>query len=237
MSRATWLGLGLALVASACGKPEPIQSLSVATLTATPPWDWNASREVSALGDTRVYFGSAQVSQWDFWPVILIVREGEPPRLVDTKAAGLDNHAWVYAGVSEDEQHWWAIADFAVEGPGHTLELIASHDGGETWDYWVSIPKPNYWALFESFEMDASGHGRLTVRFESGTDPGFVQAAKHALRPQRTQAESGRYTYRTRDWGRSWKGPSHRTAVDYDGYEPYDLPSLDELLASPTATP
>lgn len=127
---------------------------------------------------------------------------------------------WVHVAISRDLRHIWAIAEWTVEGPGPSAEIVFSDDGGDTWQHIASVKKPFYVAIFAGFRMDAKGNGSLVYsQLDEGGWPGI-----------------GHYTYSTHDWGKTWFGPAF--SEDIMCYANYVLApeskSLAELMESLT---
>lgn len=111
--------------------------------------------------------------------------------------------SWDVAYRSLDGKRMWAIAEWHVEGPGETLEIVSSKDAGKTWRHIASIPKPSYMAGLHSFSMDDQGSGAVTIYLEA--EAGYRDA--------------GYYRSYTKDWGKTWTPPR--------------LEQRDDLVAAP----
>ena len=97
----------------------------------------------------------------------------------------------------------WTVLDNQLGKPARIVLLAHSVDDGQTWTL-TSVAKPHDTGSFESFAMDKSGRGRLTIyltRRQSSGHPGF-------------------YHLRTTDAGKTFSAPD---------YEPDALKSADEV--------
>jgi hypothetical protein len=103
----------------------------------------------------------------------------------------LQGDEFVYAGYCKPRNEYFAILQFAVEGPGQDLDIIHSTDGGRTWSMLASVTMPHYWAAFAGFRMERNGRGELTVRYDDDNE----------------SVPRGYYHYHTADGGRTWHGP------------------------------
>jgi hypothetical protein len=121
----------------------------------------------------------------------------------------LKNAAWtsVVAGPSKGEI--WGILDQNLDDRQKDVLLVHSTDAGETFQI-QSLAKPSENADYDSFCMDAGGHGRLTV---------YLDAANEK------NAKAGFYHYRTTDGGRTWSSAQYEP----DGTAPADdVPDDDQ---------
>jgi len=95
---------------------------------------------------------------------------------------------FIAAGPKKDEL--WGVLDDQIGDPSSVLLLAHSTDSGQTWQL-TTLNKPNAAGVFDSFAMDKSGHGRVSVyltKRESHNRPGY-------------------YHFRTTDAGRTWSAP------------------------------
>jgi hypothetical protein len=134
-------------------------------------------------------------------PVIGFKKDGklmalkiDDPRLV--------NAGWSYIAAGPTNQEFWGVLDASLDDNQPNILIAHSTDSGETLKI-ASLPKPLPVAEFDSFCMDRSGHGRLSL---------YVYRDKAKLR------QAGYYHYRTTDGGKSWSGPEH----ELDGMLPAD---------------
>ena len=143
------------------------------------------------------------------------------------EGAGAEQTSWTFVGRAPDRPEVWAIAEIAVAGPGHDLELVSSRDGGQTWHHYA-LSKVTRFARFESLHMTRDGAGAVTVLLDEDGAQSEVDSP-----------EPGYYTYTTTDGGRTWEGP-RRSATkppEPDGaldgpdttYDEMDPPGADRL--------
>lgn len=109
----------------------------------------------------------------------------DDPRLV--------NAGWSYIAAGPTGQEFWGVLDASLDDQQPTILIAHSTDSGTTLKI-ASLPKPLPVAEFDSFCMDRTGHGRLSL---------YVYRDKAKLR------QAGYYHYRTADGGKSWSGPEH----------------------------
>jgi hypothetical protein len=107
--------------------------------------------------------------------------------------ARLKNAAWtnVVAGPAKGEI--WGILDQNLDARQRDILLVHSTDAGETFQI-QSLAKPSRQADYDSFCMDARGHGRLSVYLDAANDK---------------SAKPGFYHYRTTDGGRTWSSAEY----------------------------
>lgn len=118
----------------------------------------------------------------------LLVRLPEGWQVVDLGKSFL-RHRWIHAAVAPTKGCYWGLLEFAAAGPGWEIAVLLSVDGGRSWSHVASLKKPDYEATLESFEMDIRGQGRLRLVSTKESAPGTRRI----------------YTYKTSDWGRTWR--------------------------------
>jgi hypothetical protein len=158
---------------------------------------------------------------YNYWPTLL-VRIPEGWRVVDLREDFL-SYEWSHVAAAPGKGYYWGFLEYTVEGPGWEIPIILSMDGGRTWSHAASIKKPDFEAMFHSFEMDTKGRGRLRVTSDKDCAPGTRKI----------------FTYVTSDWGRTWRrSPSVEISALKEGVPP--TPSLPCGLAAqrlPTPLP
>jgi Neuraminidase (sialidase) len=100
------------------------------------------------------------------------------------------------------------VLDDSLNNKGKILLLAHSTDGGKTWHV-TAIHKPFDTGDYDSFCMDKTGRGRVTV---------YVTGDRK--RRGRARARAGFYHIRTTDGGKTWSAPEH---------EPDSLDPADEV--------
>ena len=100
----------------------------------------------------------------------------------------LKNAAWSYISAGPTKNEFWGVLDASLDETQSYLVLVHSTDAGKTM-HLSSLPKPHATCVFDSFCMDRTGHGRVSV---------YVDRTK--TRP----THAGYYHYRTSDDGETW---------------------------------
>ncbi len=162
--------------------------------------------------DPRVFVASR-----DGWRLIQIPEE-------------LHNTSWVFAGRAIRGSELWGITQGSVGGPGETLHLVTSANGGRFWRLRGSLKKTSRYAVVDLFSVNDDGKGTLILRLDDDPSPNAPRL--------------GYYVYLTKNGGRSWSEaifsqdkplpppamlmPADRT---FNGKEPLDPGAWERLLA------
>ncbi len=107
---------------------------------------------------------------------------------------------WDFVGSDSERSRIWAILDHIVEGPGNELYIIVSNDAGNSWKHLSSIRKIHFEAFLSVFRMGHEGAGELIICLEH---PDNIH-------------RKGYYSYKTNDWGRTWKEPYFMPNIIFD---------------------
>lgn len=101
-----------------------------------------------------------------------------------------------------------ALAEWQVEGPGPTLELLVSEDEGATYER-RSIPKPTWLATFEGWRVDGDSlEVELSVDDDASLAEPWWRAYTKALvlaGADPPMCPMGRWVLSSRDGGRRWR--------------------------------
>lgn len=163
---------------------------------------WGFGNE-SHPGDVAVLFGftggnrqGEPLKRYNSWPTIL-VRLTEGWKVADLQE-GFFQFNWVHAAAAPSKGYFWGFLEYTVEDAGKEIPVIMSADGGKTWKHVATLEKPDLEAVFQHFEMSATGSGRVDLASEKGTAPGTQKI----------------FSYVTNDWGKTWSKPDPvRTSV------------------------
>lgn len=159
-----------------------------------------------------VYFGQAERydEQGDVvatTPIVVAAAKGAwlalslaDPRLRDAE--------WQFVASGPAEGEIFGVLDDSLHHKGKVILLAHSSDSGVTWTI-SQVRKPFDSGDYDSFAMDKTGHGRLTVYLAPTT--------KHPNR-------AGFYHFHTADAGKSWARPEHEA----DALDPADDVPGDE---------
>jgi hypothetical protein len=132
----------------------------------------------------------------------------------------LPNAEWQFVATGPAKGEVWGVLDDTLTSRGAIVLLVHSTDSGATWTI-SPIAKPFESGEYDSFAMDSTGHGRLTIY--------LAPTNKHPRR-------AGFYHFRTTDGGKTWSTPEHES----DALEPADEVPSDEapepLKSVPTQT-
>jgi len=115
----------------------------------------------------------------------------------------LSQYGWEYVARNHKRTQMIAVLDCQIAGPGWELVILASSDGGQTWELRSTLRKVCYYAGFHDFVMDRNGKGRLTILL----DDDYTDNIK-----------AGLYHYRTTDAGYTWTGPEYEPNYFYIGW-------------------
>jgi hypothetical protein len=152
-------------------------------------------------------------------PLVVMMQKGawvalslEDPRL--------KNAEWQFVASGPADGEIWGVLDDSLNYRGTALLVAHSADTGATWTV-TAVNKPFGGGDYDSFRMDRTGHGRLSV-YLAGT--------------RRHPERAGFYHFRTTDAGKTWTAPEHEP----DALEPADEVPADEdpepLQTPPTQT-
>jgi hypothetical protein len=171
-------------------------------------------------GASDVYFGSADTTDADqnitaTTPLIVkSLKRGW--RALSVADPRLPDAEWVFVASGPASQEMWGVLDNQIGDPGTVLLLAHSTDAGKSWSL-NAIDKPFHSGEYDSFAMDKTGRGRLTIYVTRKTAHG------HA----------GFYHLRTSDGGMTWSSPQYEA----DALLPADDVTEDEpepLRSPPT---
>ena len=126
----------------------------------------------------------------------------------EASEGGLEINGWTFAGRAAGRPEVWGIAEIDVAGPGSSLELLSSENGGASWRL-RTIDKVSRFASFVSLHMTRDGRGAVTTELPAD----MADADGEGLKP-------GFYTHTTIDGGASWSpkaGFSETTPPPPDG--------------------
>lgn len=126
----------------------------------------------------------------------------------EASEGGLEINGWSFAGRAAGRPEVWGVAEIDVAGPGPSLELLSSENGGAAWRL-RTIDKVSRFATFVSLHVTRDGRGALTTELSAD----MADAEGGGLKP-------GFYTHTTIDGGASWSpkaGFSETTPPPPDG--------------------
>jgi hypothetical protein len=135
-------------------------------------------------------------------PVIVAKIKGEW-RALSLADDRLPDAAFVFIASGPAKSEIWAVMDGDLSDSAEVVLLAHSTDAGQTWKI-TPMRKPGGVGSYDSFAMDKSGHGRLTI---------YLDRKQSAKRP-------GFYHFRTSDDGETWSKSD---------YEADHLKSADEI--------
>jgi hypothetical protein len=160
-----------------------------------------------------VYFGQCDTYDNDpdtataTTPLIVAASKGAWVAL-DLKDARLANAEWQFVASGPADGEIWGVLDDTLTHKGKVILLAHSTDAAQTWTI-TQVTKPFETGEYDSFAMDKSGHGRLTVYLTPTT---------------RHPSRSGFYHFHTTDGGKTWSSPDHEN----DNLDPADDVPTDE---------
>jgi hypothetical protein len=163
--------------------------------------------QIASKRSPHIYFGQLDVFDDDdkvtaTTPIIAWNRN-DHWTAIKISDSRLKNAAWKYVVAGPTRGEIWGVLDQDLDDKENDVLLVHSIDAGQTFNL-IAIRKPKPAADFDSFCMDRTGHGRVTVYLEMGD-------GKHDERP-------GYYHYRTTDGGKTWSAPEYEP----DGTAPAD---------------
>jgi len=171
-------------------------------------------RNVLNFGKTGdVYFGQADTYEGEHdtatatQPLVVAALKGAW-MAIDLRDPRLPNAEWQFVASGPAEGEVWGVLDDTLTHKGKVIFLAHSTDGCLTWTISV-VQKPFDTGEYDSFAMDKTGHGRLTIYLTPTT-----------CHPNR----AGFYHFRTTDSGKTWSTPEHET----DNLDPADDVPTDE---------
>jgi hypothetical protein len=103
----------------------------------------------------------------------------------------LKDGTWMFIASGPKHGEIWGVLDAGLDAMQVNILLAHSIDNGETFSL-VPIPKPDRRADYDSFCLDKSGYGRLSV-FLAGDE--------------KRHLKQGYYNYLTTDGGATWSSP------------------------------
>lgn len=213
LAGASWMHSSTAWADPREAPPSAGKGLDTAYPAEPPPsdflqrtsWLWEFD-DAASPGQAKVFFTITRghlSDPYDSWPTIL-VKHSEGWRVVNLQER-FSRYIWRHAASAPRKGYFWGFLEYAVEDAGSEWPLIMSRDGGRTWTHVTTIQKPDREATFVSFEMTATGRGRIQWLSRKGAPPGMRK----------------RFTSVTTDWGRNWrKGPTVELSVVEEGREP-----------------
>jgi len=160
-----------------------------------------------------VYFGSADTYEGErdsasaTSPLIVAASKGAW-MAIDLHDPRLPNAEWQFVASGPADGEVWGVLDDSLTHTGRNILLVHSTDAAVTWNVSV-INKPFDTGEYDSFAMDKSGRGRLTIY--------LTPAKKHPGR-------AGFYHFHTADGGKTWSSPDHES----DSLNPADDVPTDE---------
>jgi hypothetical protein len=179
----------------------------------------NADREIdlrnriSYENGADLYFGQSDMIDGDGQtsatvPLIVASQRGGWTAL-SLDDVRLKNAEWQFIASGPAAGEIWGVLDDILKHKAAVLLLAHSTDAGQTWNV-TSISKPFGQGEFDSFAMDKSGHGRLSVY--------LAPDDKHPR-------HAGFYHLRTTDGAKTWLPPEHEP----DALDPAEeIPADDE---------
>ena len=162
--------------------------------------------------DDAIYFGQADTVDKDgevaaTQPLVVARIKGGWMAL-SMKDARLPNAEWQLVATGPASDEIWGVMDDVLNHQGKVILLAHSRDAGKTWTVWP-VNKPFDSGDYDSFCMDKTGRGRLTVYIPPDE--------KHPRR-------GGFYHFRTTDGGTTWSTPEREP----DALDPSDEVPEDE---------
>jgi hypothetical protein len=103
----------------------------------------------------------------------------------------LNDGTWMFVASGPKHGEIWGVLDAGLDAMQENVILAHSTDDGETFTL-IAIAKPDRRADYDSFCLDKSGHGRLSV-FLAGDE--------------KRHLKQGYYNYLTTDGGATWSSP------------------------------
>jgi hypothetical protein len=124
-------------------------------------------------------------------PVIAYKNPDDTTRVLRITDRRLHDAAWMFVASGPKRGEIWGVLDASLEAKQANVLLVHSTDDGQTFSL-IAVRKPDRHADYDSFCLDQSGRGRLTL-FMAGDEK------KHL--------EQGFYNYITTDGGATWSSP------------------------------
>ena len=162
--------------------------------------------------EDAIYFGQADTVDKDgevaaTQPLVVARVKGGWMALT-LKDTHLPNAEWQLVATGPAQDEIWGVMDDVLNHAGKVILLAHSRDAGKTWTVWP-VNKPFDTGDYDSFCMDKSGRGRLTIY--------IAPDEKHPRR-------AGFYHLRTTDGGSTWSAPEREA----DALDPADDVPEDE---------
>jgi hypothetical protein len=201
----------LAILAGCASVPQPLVETGGATYSlgdAAPAESLFRERKTSVEvkfrcegsgGLQKLIFGDLRSEDGECQPALLEKSGGRWAALT-LQDPQLDQYGWEYVASDNDGNQLVAVLDCQVEAPGWDLVLVASVDGGHTWERRTVLRKVSYLDQFHDLVMSRDGKGRLTLLVGNAVPD---------------ESKEGLYHYRTADGGRTWTGPYHEPNYIY----------------------
>jgi hypothetical protein len=168
-------------------------------------WECDMQSEIP-FKDRPLFFGQLATYDADDKPTATVpligFKNGDKLMALKIDDPRLVNAGWSYIAAGPSTPEFWGVLDASLDDNQPEIVIAHSTDSGDTLQI-ASIPKPLKVAVFDSFCMDAKGHGRLSL---------------YVYRDQAKLHQAGYYNYRTIDGGKNWTGPEH----ELDGMLPAD---------------
>ena len=203
----------ISLITLASGCAAGPKSAPAPAPAATPPRSVHLSRAIPlqklrtddtdfdlrnrmSINDQELYFGQLETTDLHdnvtaTAPVVVAKIQGEW-RALSLADERLPDAEFLFVASGPAKNEIWAILDNQIADPADSLLLAHSTDAAQTWTL-TTLHKPQGFGAYDSFAMDKTGHGRLTVY----------------LTHRESKGRSGFYHFRTSDDGNTWSAPDY----------------------------
>jgi hypothetical protein len=192
----------------------------------TEQTDFDLHNRMQSGGQT-LYFGQLDTTESQdettaTAPVIVAKVKGEW-RALSLADSRVPNAEFLFVASGPAKGEIWTVLDNQIDAPAAVVLLAHSTDAGQTWAL-STVHKPRGVGSYDSFSMDKTGHGRLTVHVSG----------------KQSNRSSGFYHFRTSDDGQTWSSPdfepdhlkrADEVPEDEDPEPLKDLPSITTTLA------
>lgn len=177
-----------------------------------PDNDIDLRNQITLADKSTIYFGQVDTLNADgdttATSPILVAKRTTQWLALDFSDQHVTNAEFLFVAAGPAKNEIWTILDNNLDNPAKVLLLAHSTDAGQTWTL-TTIHKPHGSGSYDSFAMDKSGHGRLTIYLTPH------QAARN---------RAGFYHLRTTDDGQTWSAPQYEA----DSLQPADEVPADE---------
>jgi hypothetical protein len=145
-------------------------------------------------------------------PVIAFKDSSDTARVLKISDPRLHDASWAFVAAGPKAGEIWGALDASLESTQANIVLVHSADDGQTFTL-IALRKPDSRADYDSFCLDKSGRGRLTL-FMAGDN--------------KRHLEQGFYNYVTTDGGQTWSPPQREPDAMKKAEDLGDEDQLDE---------